>query len=116
MLKVFVEKFNDLQVILGYDKGQREVRHKIESLIEYLDEYGKYLEEFERMVRLPFLTAISMSFSGLILCTLVGLNFSIEHSVGGSVGIFIGFLLPCIVIVLMDQQVGLRFMKKFNFK
>lgn len=108
MLKIFVEKFSDLEVILGYDEGQREVQYKIENFIEYIDEYGKYLDEFGRMVRLPFLTAICLNTLGLILCIIVGLNVSIELGVKGSIGLFIGFLLPCITIVLMELQVCLN--------
>lgn len=106
MLKVFVDKFNDLEVILGYDEGQREVKFKIERLMEYLDEYRKYLEEFEKLVKLPFSTAIVMNFFGLIMFILVGLNVSLLLGIGGSIGLFIGFLLPCITMIFLEKQVS----------
>lgn len=117
ILKVFVEKFNDLEVILGYDEGQIEVQYKIKSLLEFLEEYQKYFEKFERVVKLPFLTAIGLNFLGLILCIYVGLNVSVVLGVEGSIGLLISFILPCIMVIFLDIQVSQRiqFLKLFKF-
>lgn len=105
MLKVFVGKFNDLEVILRNDEGQTEVKKKLESMIENYEEYREYFKEFERMVKMPFEMAILMNSCGLILCILVGLNVSVLLGVGGSIGLFIGFLLPCILMTFIESQV-----------
>lgn len=87
------------------EKAEEIGDEKYIEIVKYYEKYQAFMKEFEKLVKFPFLMAICVNFLGLILCILVGINDSVVLAIGGSIGLFVGFLLPSITMMMIEYQV-----------
>jgi hypothetical protein len=106
--RVFEVKMKDLEEILKSEENTLQFREKFIEMVKYYEEYKSYVKEFENLVKIPFLVAICVNFVGLVCCIMQAINESMELGIAGSVGLFVGFLLPLLTVIMMSYQVRIK--------
>lgn len=102
MSKVFEIEMKELQ----HDCD--EFRDKFTKVVKLHENYKNFIDEFARLVKLPFFVAILMNTIGLMLCIWVANKESFALGVGGSLGLFAGYLLPFVIAIMISRQVRLQ--------
>lgn len=105
MARMFEIKMKDLEGTLKNEENKLQYRQKFIETVKYYEDYKSFMREFENLVKIPFLVAICVNFVGLVCCIMELINESMELGIAGSAGLFVGFLLPFLTVIMISYQV-----------
>lgn len=114
MTEIFKLKMRCLQQEMDVDEKQKKFddekkfAKRFIEIIKLHEQLQSYNQEFSKLVRIPFATAIVVNVIGISLCINMGLKKSLSLGIGASLGLFVQLLLPFIVAILQSFQVQIE--------